>query len=50
VKVLAFRVAECHSNCHTATLIDDYLAWGESDEDSWTRDAGGVAVVKLRAP
>lgn len=48
VKVLAFKVRQCGSNCHTATLLDDYIAWGASEQGSWTRDSNGIVVIKLR--
>jgi len=48
VKVLAFWVDQCGSNCHTATLLDDYTAWGDSVQRSWTRDSNGIIVIKLR--
>ncbi|MEA2583607.1 MAG: hypothetical protein QOF33_1692 [Thermomicrobiales bacterium] len=46
VKILAFRVASCGSNCHKGTLLDDYIVSGPNT-GGWTRDSGGVAVVKL---
>lgn len=47
VKILAFRVSSCGSNCHQGTLLDDYLAFGGS-VSGWTRDGGYVGVVKLK--
>jgi Flp pilus assembly protein TadG len=46
VKVLAFRISSCGANCHQGTLIDDYLSYGGA-VPGWSRDSGGVAVVRL---
>jgi Flp pilus assembly protein TadG len=46
VKVLAFRISSCGANCHQGTLLDDYLSYGGA-VTGWSRDSGGVAVIKL---
>jgi hypothetical protein len=42
----AFSVTTIDSNTHEGVLLDDYLIPGEG-ENSWCRDCGGIAVIRL---